>query len=169
MSTAETQQTQIPAGTWTVDPVHSAVEFNVFDSELMSNIRGRFTDFEGTIELNGEPQSWRAQGVIRTASVSTDNEKRDAHLRSADFFDADRFPEIRFESNRVEQQGDKLHIVGRLTIKEQTHEVELDASILGTGVGQMAGDERIVLEAGGGFEWASTSVKITTNISATKA
>ena len=97
MSAIQTEtSTLIPTGTWTVDPVHSSIRFDVVDTDsMMKSISGRFTDFEGTVE-GGEEQS--AQGVVRTPSVLTDNEMRDEHLRSNDLLGTDRYPEITFKS-----------------------------------------------------------------------
>ena len=97
MSATQTEtSTLIPTGTWTVDPVHSSIRFDVVDTDsMMKSISGRFTDFEGTVE-GGEEQS--AQGVVRTPSVLTDNEMRDEHLRSNHLLGTDRDPEITFKS-----------------------------------------------------------------------
>jgi polyisoprenoid-binding protein YceI len=99
--------TLIPAGTWAVDPVHSSIRWDVIDLDAgMKSVSGRFTEFEGTVE-GGEEQA--AKGVVRTASLLTDHEMRDNHLRSSDMLDTDRFPEIRFESSRVDQvDGNRL-------------------------------------------------------------
>src|SRR5262249_59255402 len=90
----------IPDGAWTVDPVLGSIRFDVVDTDtMMKSISVRFTDFEGTVE-GGEEQS--ARGVVHTPSVLTDNEMRDEHLRSNDLLGTERFPEITFESTRIE-------------------------------------------------------------------
>jgi len=165
MSAVETT-TLIPAGTWTVDPVHTTIGFQVVDTtDLFSTINGRFTDFEGRLEGGAEP---KLAGAIRVASLRTDNERRDAHLTSPDFLDAEKYPEIRFESTAVEPlAGDRFFVRGDLTVKETSFEVELEARIRGLGRGK-AGDERLVLDAQGSFEWGTTTVELTAAVSAVK-
>jgi polyisoprenoid-binding protein YceI len=165
MSTVETS-TLIPTGTWTVDPVHTTIGFQVVDTtDLFSTINGRFTELEGQLEGGDEP---RLAGTIGVAGLRTDNEQRDAHLISPDFLDADRYPEIRFESTAVEPHGDDRFLVrGELTVKETSFEVELEARIRGRGRGK-AGDERLVLDARGAFEWGTTTVELTAAVSAVK-
>jgi polyisoprenoid-binding protein YceI len=164
MSAVQTKTT-----TFTVDPVHSSIEFLVLDTEnMMTTIRGRFTDFEGTIELP-EDGDGRITGLVRVASVTTDNEQRDAHLRSPDFFDAENNPEIRFESTRVERASDDtLNVAGTLTIRGTEIPVELPTKIVGRGPDQK-GDERIVLTAQGSLEWGPGKVDVSTNVSAVKS
>ena len=156
----------LPAGTWAVDPVHTTISFQVTDtSDLFSTITGRFTDFEGRIEGGDEPQ---LAGTIRVASVNTDNEQRDAHLRSPDFLEADKHPEILFRSTTVEPTGDySFRIRGELTVKDTPFEIELDGRIRGVGQGK-AGDERLVIDARGAFEWGTTTVELTAAVSAVK-
>ena len=103
MSAVQTETTTlIAAGTWAVDPVHSSIRWDVIDLDAgMKSVSGRFTEFEGTVE-GGEEQA--ASGTVRTASVLTDNDVRDGHLRSSDMLDTDRFPEIRFDSSRIEHR-----------------------------------------------------------------
>ena len=139
--------TTIPTGTWAVDPVHTTIGFQVTDtSDLFSTVVGRFTDYEGRIEGGDEPS---LAGTIRVESVSTDNDQRDAHLRSPDFLDAEKSPEIRFRSTTVEPTGeDTFHVRGA-----------------GTG---KAGDERLVVDANGAFDWGTTTVQLTAAVSATK-
>src|SRR5438105_2261846 len=97
----------------------------------MKSIAGRFTDFEGALEGGAEQ---RLAGVVRTASLLTDHEQRDAHLRSQDMLDTDRFPEIRFTSARVEHvEGDRYKLHGELVIKDVPLEVELDAKFQSAG------------------------------------
>jgi polyisoprenoid-binding protein YceI len=165
MSVTETS-TIVPAGTWAVDPVHTTVGFQVVDTaDLFSTINGRFTDFEGRV-TGGEAPSF--SGVVRVESVRTDNEQRDAHLISPDFFDGARYPEIRFESRAVEPiDDDRFRVRGNLVIKDTQFEIELETRVRGTGRGK-AGDERIVLDARGSFDWGTTSVELTAAVSATK-
>jgi polyisoprenoid-binding protein YceI len=163
VQTETTTTTLIPEGTWAVDLVHSSIRFDVVDTDtLFKSISGRFTDFEGTVEP-GE-----AKGVVRTASVLTDHEQRDAHLRSPDLLEVERFPEIRFESSRIEHvEGDRHKIVGELTIKEIPLEVELDAKFQGTGT-DADGLEKALFRVEGKIEWGPTRVEITADITAVR-
>jgi polyisoprenoid-binding protein YceI len=156
----------IPAGTWVVDPVHTTIGFQVTDtSDLFSSVNGRFTEFEGRLRGGEQPS---VEGAIRVDSLRTDNEQRDAHLISPDFLEAAAHPEIRFESTSVEPTGDDLFALrGNLFVKEQPFEVELQGRLRGRGTGK-AGDERIVLDVDGSFDWGTTSVEITAGVSATK-
>ena len=167
MSAVQTEtSTLIPAGTWTVDPVHSSIRFDVVDTDsMMKSISGRFTDFEGTVE-SGEEQS--ANGVVRTPSVLTDNEQRDAHLRSNDLLGTERYPEIRFESSRIEHvDGSRHTIAGELTIKEAVIPVELEAKFQGTGT-DADGVEKTLFRVEGEIEWGPTRVEITADITAVR-
>ncbi len=167
MSAVQTEATTlIPTGTWAVDPVHSSIRFDVVDTDTMfKSISGRFTDFEGTVE-GGEEQA--TNGVVRTASVLTDHEMRDGHLRSADLLDTERFPEIRFESSRIEAvEGARHKIVGELTIKDIPIEVELDATHQGTGT-DADGLEKTLFRVEGAIEWGPTRVQITADITAVR-
>ena len=115
-----------PATTaWHIDPVHSHVEFAVRHL-MISTVRGRFREFSGT--LTGDPSDPAGASVtitIDAASIDTREGQRDAHLRSADFFDADRFPEITFTSTNVASDGDHLNVAGFLTIRGVTKKVTL--------------------------------------------
>jgi len=156
----------IPAGTWVVDPVHTTIGFQVTDtSDLLSTVNGRFTDFEGRLE-GGETPS--IAGAIRVDSLRTDNEQRDAHLISPDFLEAARHSEIRFESTSVTPVGDdRFALRGQLFVKDQPFEIELQGRVRGHGTGK-AGDERIVLDVDGSFDWGTTTVEITAGVSASK-
>ena len=166
MSTSIITAEVIPAGTWVVDPVHTTIGFQVTDtSDLFSSVNGRFTEFEGRLRGGEQPS---IEGAIRVDSLRTDNEQRDAHLTSPDFLEAAAHPEILFESTSVEPTGDDLFALrGNLFVKEQPFEVELQGRLRGRGTGK-AGDERIVLDVDGSFDWGTTSVEITAGVSATK-
>jgi polyisoprenoid-binding protein YceI len=140
MSTIETLNTAIPAGTWKIDPTHSRVEFSIRHMGI-ATIRGSFADFDGVIDGGDEAQ---ISGAIRVASVDTRDEARDGHLQSPDFFDAERHPEITFASTRFEPGK----LVGDLTIRGVTREVELVAQMTGAGTDPW-GNERLGLELEG--------------------
>jgi polyisoprenoid-binding protein YceI len=129
MSTATTE-VAIPAGTWGLDEVHTKVGFAVKHMGV-STVRGEFREFDGGIE-SAEDGSLRAWGTVQAASVSTNQEQRDEHLRSADFFDAEKYPEIRFESRSIERVDEENYrIAGDLTIHGVTNPVELNAELGG--------------------------------------
>jgi len=167
MTAVQTETTTlIPAGTWAVDPVHSSIRFDVIDTDTaFKSVSGRFTEFEGTVQ-GGEEQA--TKGVVRTASVLSDHEMRDNHLRSSDMLDTDRFPEIRFESGRIERvEGNRHKIIGELTVKEVPLVVELDAKFQGTGT-DADGLEKTLFRVEGAIEWGPTRVEITADITAVR-
>lgn len=164
METVETNTAEL-AGTWVVDPSHSAVEFEVVDTEsLVAAIRGRFTDFEGTLVLPNGEGGGSATAVVRTASVTTDNEPRDAHLRSPDFLDAAVAPEITFSAEHVVVDGDAITIPGHLAIRGTSFPVELKTRALGAGT-DVQGREKLVLASDGELDWGAQ--KVTLDLSAT--
>ena len=120
---------------WNIDKAHSTVEFTARHMGL-SKVRGRFTEFTGVIE--GDPANIataRARFEVELASVDTGNADRDTHLRSADFFDVDKFPKMVFQSKSITPSGDGTYqVVGDLTIKDITHEVQLRYEHGGEGV-----------------------------------
>ena len=120
--------------TWQLDPTHSEVGFAV-KHLMISTVRGRFTDLSGTIRWDEtDPLSAEVSVDIGVSSIGTGVPDRDAHLRSADFFDADRFPTITFRSRRVEPDavGD-LRVIGDLAIRGVTREVALAVTREGAG------------------------------------
>jgi polyisoprenoid-binding protein YceI len=112
---------------WDFDHAHSSVDFTVRHL-LVSKVRGRFTKWTGSLELDEQDLTRsRVDVEIDVASVDTHEPQRDAHLRSGDFFEADRHPRIVFKSKRVEEKGkDHLAVTGDLTIRGATREVVLD-------------------------------------------
>ena len=122
----------IPTGTWTVDPAHSSVEFSVKHMGI-ANVRGKFTEFEGTLEMTDDLAASRVRGAVKAASIDTGEGERDDHLRSPDFFGAEEFPEITFESTRIEAiDEDSSRVVGNLTMHGITREIRLEVAIQGT-------------------------------------
>ncbi|MBR9859360.1 polyisoprenoid-binding protein [bacterium] len=115
---------------WTIDPSHSEMVFKV-KHMMISTVTGRFEDFSGELEAEGEDFSHgRAKINIDVNSITTNNKDRDAHLKSDDFFNAESFPQITFVSRSFD--GNKL--VGDLTIRDVTKEVSLDVDYQGTAV-----------------------------------
>lgn len=145
--TSNNSQTATGITTYTVDPAHSQVGFVVRHMGF-SKVRGRFSSFEGTIEMEpGNLESLRAEATIDAASIDTRSDQRDEHLRSGDFFDVETNPSLTFKSSEVRAAGDDtFKIVGELTIRGTTRPVELDAQFLGEGVDPWGGN-RIALEA----------------------
>jgi polyisoprenoid-binding protein YceI len=128
----ETGMVRVPAGTWNVDPAHSSVAFEV-KHLMIATVRGYFAEFDGTLEAaEDDPSNSRAWGSVNVASIDTGNADRDAHLLSPDFFDAERYPEMRFATTRIEHaEGGHYSVWCDLTIKDQTHEVQVDACVDG--------------------------------------
>lgn len=127
--------------TWAIDPVHTTAEFAV-KHLMISTVKGNFTDVAGTIVLDeADMANSTVELVIPTKSVDTRNEQRDAHLRSPDFFDADRVPTMTFRSRSVKPKGDNEYLVaGDLTIRDVTREVVLDVSDEGRNRDPWGGD-----------------------------
>ncbi len=137
--------TIVPTGTWTVDPAHSKVGFSVKHMGI-ATVRGVFGEFSGTLEVGDE---MTASGSVTTASVNTNEQGRDDHLRSPDFFHAEEHPELTFTSTRIEADGDdEFTVTGDLTIHGVTREVQLQAEVQGVDVDPW-GNERVGLEITG--------------------
>ena len=150
MSVVENGNAQmLMSSTWQVDPALSAVEFRVRHL-MIATVKGRFREFDGAI-VPGEVPT--IAGSIRVASVDTFDERRDEYLRSPDFFDVERFPEIRFQSTAVHLTGDdkRLIVVSELTMMDVTRPVTLDGVFRGSGLDPDDG-ERIALELRGEFD-----------------
>lgn len=144
---AETPATQIPSGTWAIDPVWSSLEFEVRKVGLIP-IKGRVPRFSGTIRSEDRLS---IEGTVDATSITTFDETRDGHLQSPDFFDTERHPELRFASTGVTVDGDEVRVRGELTIKGTTKPVELRGRFLGSG-SDLAGNERIGLELEGSID-----------------
>lgn len=125
---------EIPAaGTYTLDPAHSTVEF-VARHLMVSKVRGRFNDVQAEITIAEAPEQSHVEVTIATASVSTGEPKRDEHLRSADFFEAETYPTMTFRSTKVEPvRHDKWEVTGDLTIHGVTKPVVLEVEFNGAG------------------------------------
>jgi polyisoprenoid-binding protein YceI len=115
--------------TWKVDPAHSQVEFAVRHM-MITTVRGRFTDVKGTVVTeDNDPTKAQVEVIIDVNSIDTREPQRDAHLKSADFFDVEKFPYITFKSKRVtDVRGDEFKLVGDLTIHGVTREVVLEVT-----------------------------------------
>lgn len=120
--------------TWTIDAGHSNVEFAVRHL-MISTVKGRFSDVKGTVVASDDSFSDAVVDIaIGVASIDTRQADRDAHLRSADFFEVETFPAMTFKSTRVEPQGnDALRVVGQLTIRDITKDVVLNVTPEGRG------------------------------------
>jgi polyisoprenoid-binding protein YceI len=145
MTAIETPELLLAADTWTVDPERSSVGFRI-KQRLIETVWGRFHDFDGVIESGEAP---KFAGAIRVTSVATGHPARDEQLRSADFFDATRYPEMRFVSSNVGLgDGGVLLLTGDLTIKDITRPVALSGAFAGTSV-DLDGRERIGIDLRG--------------------
>jgi polyisoprenoid-binding protein YceI len=113
--------------TWSIDPAHTHVEFAVRHM-MLTTVKGRFTDVRGTVRSHdSDPAKREVDVTIGVASIDTREAQRDAHLRSADFLDAEQFPTITFKSRRI-TDGNSFRLVGDLTIRGVTREVVLDVT-----------------------------------------
>ncbi|MEK9137698.1 MAG: YceI family protein, partial [Bacteroidota bacterium] len=117
---------------WTLDKAHSQVKFTV-QHLVISELTGRFKEFDATFKTIGDDIGTASvEAVIKTASIDTDNERRDTHLRSDDFLNVEKFPEMKFKSTSVENAGNNTYrIKGDLTIRDITRPVVLDTKYSG--------------------------------------
>ena len=139
------QQTQ-----WNIDSAHSQAEFTV-KHMMITKVRGRFSDLEGIIVLDEEnPGESRVEVEIDAASIDTREQDRDAHLRGEDFLDAETHPKLTFRSTRIEgfqlEEGAEFSVIGDLTIRGTTKEVQLDATFEGRGQDPW-GNQRVAFSA----------------------
>jgi polyisoprenoid-binding protein YceI len=131
--------------TYEIDPAHTHIGFSVRHM-VVTNVKGKFSQFAGTIAYDDKDITKSAVNLtIQAASIDTDNDKRDEHLKSADFFDAQKFPTLTFQSKRIEKQGEGYVMVGDLTIRGVTREVTVPFTFNGT-VKDMQGASRLGAE-----------------------
>jgi polyisoprenoid-binding protein YceI len=135
VSITETQA--VPAGTWTVDKVHSNVGFAV--DYMAGTFTGSFSDFDAAV-TDGV-----LKGSAKVASVQVKDPNLEAHLQTPDFFDAERYPELTFESKSIDRDGDQLKIDGQITIKGHTEPVEI-TGVISDPINDPYGGERFGLK-----------------------
>jgi polyisoprenoid-binding protein YceI len=141
-----TTATTVPS-TWALDVAHSAVEFSA-KHMMITTVRGRFNKFDVKLNLDeNNPTNSSVEVTVDAASLDTREPKRDDHLRSGDFLEVEKYPNITFKSKRVEQVGeDHYRVIGDLTIRDVTREVELDTTLEGRALNPF-GKEVIAFEA----------------------
>src|SRR5579864_6290810 len=120
------------AGTWSIDPVHSEVGFTVRHM-MVSKVRGKFRNFSGEIVTGETPLDSRVTAEIDLSSIDTGNEQRDAHIRSADFFEVETYPTMTYRSTGVRPHRDGFILDGKLTLKGVTKDVPLTLELNGFG------------------------------------
>jgi polyisoprenoid-binding protein YceI len=134
---------KVPAGTYNVDPAHSNVGFAVRHMGIAS-VRGSFHSFQGTIDATGDAPV--LEGTVEAASIDTNEENRDGHLKSPEFFDAERYPQISFRSTTTEAgDGGRIRLAGEITIKGISKPIELTGTVAENGQDPW-GNERVGLE-----------------------
>ena len=133
--TASTDAGAIPgyvAGTWEIDPVHSEVGFTARHM-MVSKVRGRFTTFSGEIVLGESPEQSSVTATIDLTSINTGNEQRDQHIRSADFFEVNKYTTMTYRSTGIRAEGDHYIVDGELNLKDVSKEVPLTLELNGFG------------------------------------
>ncbi|GES32061.1 YceI family protein [Streptomyces angustmyceticus] len=173
-------------GDYTIDPAHSSIGFTVRHA-MVTNVRGTFGDYEGTLHLDGaDPSRSTASLDVEIAGIDTGIADRDGHLRSADFFDAETFPLMTFRSTAAERvAGDRYRITGDLTLRDVTKPLTIDLEFHGAAT-DVYGAERVgfegsaeILRSDWGLTWNAAleaggvmvgdKVKLLFDISAVKA
>jgi polyisoprenoid-binding protein YceI len=175
----------LAADTYNIDASHSSVGFAV-KHLVISTVKGNFTDYSGTIMFDEKnPANSSVNVTIKAASINTDNDKRDQHLRSGDFFDAEKYPDIKFVSKKVVKTANAYEMTGHLTLKGVTKEVVIPFTLAGPitdpwGGTRMAAEGALTINRQDyGVSWTggakageavvSDEVKIELNIEAMKA
>jgi polyisoprenoid-binding protein YceI len=120
------------AGRWAIDQIHSDVSFTVRHM-MVSKVRGHFRDFEGELVTGADPTDSSVTATIKVASVDTNNEARDNHVRSGDFFDAETYPTATYRSTSVTPAGGDFVVDGELTLRGVTKQVPLRLELNGFG------------------------------------
>ena len=126
-ATATDTQTKLPVGTWKLDSTHSSASFAV-KHMVVATFRGGFEQIDATLTV-GEDGAGRLDGTVDASSIVVKDENLQAHLGAPDFFDTERYPELRFSSDSIRRDGEQLVLDGELTIKDQTHPVEARGTI----------------------------------------
>src|ERR1700710_1353090 len=120
-ATATDTQTKLPVGTWKLDPTHSSASFAV-KHMVVATFRGRFENVDATLTV-GEDGAGRLDGNVDASSIVVKDENLQAHLGSPDFFDTERYPQLRFSSDSIRRDGEELVLDGELTVKDHTRAV----------------------------------------------
>ena len=145
----EVPSTDELVGSWKIDPAHSSVEFSV-KHMMISTVRGRFGQFEGSFTIDADPARSSAEVTIDSASIDTREADRDAHLKSPDFLEVARYPEIRFRGSGAEivsEEEGTFRITGRLTIRDVTLPITLEGSLNGLMHRDLSGRPRVSFTA----------------------
>ena len=122
---------QAETARWGIDPDHSLIEFRVAHM-VISKTSGRFTDYRGFVELDATAKTFKAiEATINADSINTNHEKRDGHLRNADFLDTKQFPTITYQMKTAQKDGETYKVVGHLTLHGVTKEVTLTGTLNG--------------------------------------
>lgn len=133
-------------GTWDIDQTHTEVSF-VVRHLMVSKVRGQFNQFSGSFTVGADLASSGVQAEIDLASIDTNNADRDAHVRSADFFDVDQFPTMRYRSTGIRPEGDGYVVEGELSLHGVTRPVALDLEVNGYLPESPFGDTRVGFSA----------------------
>lgn len=145
MGSLSLAQTKIPEGTYKVDVAHSKVGFEI-SHLVVATVEGKFSEFEGTFNIDPKLEKSKVDITIKAASINTDNKQRDDHLRSPDFFDVKKHENLVFKSKKISGTPESLKVAGDLTIHGVTKPVVLDAKYTGN-VKDPWGNERVAFRA----------------------
>jgi polyisoprenoid-binding protein YceI len=133
---------------WKLDPTHTTVEFSA-KHLMITTVKGRITDVDGSITIDEKnPSNSSVSVTLKAASLDTRTDQRDQHLRSGDFLDVEKYPEIRFQSTRIEGDKDSFKLTGDLTIRDVTRPITLDVEFEGQTKDPWGG-ERVGFSANG--------------------
>jgi polyisoprenoid-binding protein YceI len=148
MTTASQLQSSTNASTWNIDPAHTVAEFKV-KHMMIAHVKGRFSRVSGVLALDeSNPANSRIEASIDAASLDTHDEQRDGHLKSADFFDVEKFPKLQFQSTQVRSVGDaELSVEGDLTMHGITRKVKFDVEGPTPPVKDPWGNTRVAISA----------------------
>lgn len=157
MTTETATRSEIQTGTWTLEDQHTKLGF-MAKHLMVTKVRGHFDEYEGTVEIADDLADSKIEVVVDAASINTGANDRDQHLRSEDFLDVEKFPQLKFVSTEIARDGDDYQITGDLTVREVTKPITLQATYEGT-VTDPWGNDRIGFSASADMnreEWGLT-------------